>query len=124
MEQIYYFIIIGALIFEFGLSTLSSLLNMTSISKVVPDGFQDYYNEEKYVKSQLYLKDKTKLGLFSSTLSLILILVVIQFGLFGKLDEFVRSISDHYMISGLLFFGILFFINDIINLPISLFSIN
>ena len=104
MEQTYYFIIIGALIFEFGLSTLSSVLNMMSISKVVPDGFQEYYNEEKYVKSQLYLKDKTKLGLFSSTLSIILILVVIQFGLFGKLDEFVRSHSDHYIVSGLFFF--------------------
>ncbi|MBI87142.1 MAG: peptidase M48, partial [Candidatus Marinimicrobia bacterium] len=118
MEQTYFLIILGALLFEYGLSTISSLLNMTSISKVVPDGFQDYYNEEKYVKSQLYLKDKTKLGLFSSTLSLILILVVIQFGLFGKIDEFVRSNSDHNIISGLLFFGILFFINDIINLPI------
>ena len=122
MEQIYYFIIIGALLFEYGLSTISSLLNMKSISKIVPDGFQDYYNEDKYAKSQLYLQDKTKLGLFSSTFSLILILVVIQFGLFGKLDEFVRSNSTNYIVSGLIFFGILFLINDILNLPISLYS--
>ena len=122
MEQTYYLIIISALIFEFGLSTLSSLLNMRSISKIVPDGFQDYYNEDKYAKSQSYLQEKTKLGLFSSTLSLILILVVIQFGLFGKLDEFVRSNSNHYITSGLLFFGILFLINDLVNLPISLYS--
>ncbi len=122
MEQTYQFIIIGALLFEYGLSTISSLLNMKSISKIVPDGFQNYYDEDKYVKSQSYLQDKTKLGLFSSTLSLILILVVIQFGLFGKIDEFVRSNSNHYIISGLLFFGILFLINDIINLPISLYS--
>ena len=122
MEQAYYFIIIGALLFEFILSTLSSILNMKSISKVVPDGFQDYYDEEKYAKSQLYLQDKTKLGLFSSTFSLLLILSVIHFGLFGKLDEFVRSNSTHYIISGLLFFGILFVINDILNTPFSLYS--
>ena len=122
MEQTYQFIIIGALLFEYGLSTVSSLLNIKSISKIVPDGFQDYYNEDKYAKSQSYLRDKTKLGLFSSTFSLILILIVIQFGLFGKLDEFVRSNSTHYIISGLLFFGILFVINDILNIPFSLYS--
>ena len=122
MEQTYYIIIIGALLFEFILSTLSSVLNMKSISKVVPDGFQDYYDEEKYAKSQLYLQDKTKLGLISSTFSLLLILLVIYFGLFGRLDEFVRSNSTHYIISGLLFFGILFFINDILNIPFSLYS--
>ena len=122
MEQAYYFIIIGALLFEFILSTLSSILNMKSISKVVPDGFQDYYDEEKYAKSQLYLQDKTKLGLFSSTFSLLLILSVIHFGLFGKLDEFVRSNSSNYITSGLLFFGILFLINDVLNIPFSVYS--
>jgi len=122
MEQTYYFIIIGALIFEFGLSTLSSLLNMMSISKVVPDGFQEFYDDKKYSKSQEYLKDKTKLGLYSSTFSLILTLIVIHFGLFGFLDEFVRSNSTHYIISGLIFFGILFLINDILNIPFSLYS--
>ena len=122
MEKTYYIIIIGALLFEFILSTLSSILNMKSISKVVPDGFQDYYDEEKYAKSQLYLQDKTKLGLISSTFSLVLILLVIYFGLFGRLDEFVRSNSTHYIFSGLLFFGILFLINDILNLPFSLYN--
>ena len=122
MEQTYYIIILGALLFEFILSTLSSVLNMKSISKVVPDGFQDYYDEEKYAKSQLYLQDKTKLGLISSTFSLVLILLVIYFGLFGRLDEFVRSNSTHYIFAGLLFFGILFLINDILNLPFSLYS--
>ena len=122
MEQAYYFIIIGALLFEFILSTLSSILNMKSISKVVPDGFQDYYDEEKYAKSQLYLQDKTKLGLFSSAFSLLLILFVIHFGLFGKLDELVRSNSSNYITSGLLFFGILFLINDVLNIPFSVYS--
>ena len=84
MEQTYYLIIIGALLFEFILSTLSSILNVRSISKVVPDGFQDYYDKGKYAQSQLYLQDKTKLGLLSSTFSLLLILIVINFGLFGK----------------------------------------
>ena len=122
MEQTYYFIIIGALIVEYLLSTISSVLNMNSITSSIPDGFQEFYDDKKYSKSQEYLKDKTKLGLYSSTFSLILTLIVIHFGLFGFLDEFVRSNSTHYIISGLLFFGILFLINDILNIPFSLYS--
>ena len=122
MEQTYYFIIIGALIVEYLLSTISSVLNMNSITSTIPDGFQEFYDDKKYSKSQEYLKDKTKLGLYSSTFSLILTLIVIHFGLFGFLDEFVRSNSTHYIISGLLFFGILFLINDILNIPFSLYS--
>ena len=122
MEQTYYFIIIGALIVEYLLSTISSVLNMNSITSTIPDGFQEFYDDKKYSKSQEYLKDKTKLGLYSSTFSLILTLIVIHFGLFGFLDEFVRSNSTHYITSGLLFFGILFLINDILNIPFSLYS--
>ena len=47
MEQTYYLIIMGALIIEYVLSTLSSILNMNSITEEVPDGFQDYYDQEK-----------------------------------------------------------------------------
>ena len=122
MEQTYYFIIIGALLTEYLLSSISSILNMNSIAQTVPDGFQDYYDKEKYAKSQAYLKDKTKLGLFSGTFSLILTLIIIQMGLFGVLDDFVRSYSTHHIISGLIFFGILFFINDILNIPFIIYG--
>ena len=122
MEQTYYLIIIGALIVEYLLSTISSVLNMNSITKTVPDGFQEFYDNEKYSKSQEYLKDKTKLGLYSGAFSLILTLIVIEFGLFGILDEFVRSNSTHHIISGLMFFGVLFFVNDILNIPFTLYG--
>ena len=55
MEQTYYLIIMSALIIEYVLSTLSSVLNMNSITEAVPDGFQEYYDQEKYAKSQAYL---------------------------------------------------------------------
>ena len=122
MEQNYYFIIIGAILLEYGLSTLSSFLNMNSISENIPNGFQDYYDKEKYSQSQQYLKDKTRLGLLSSTFSLGLTLIVIHLGIFGLLDEYVRINSTHPIIAGLMFFGILFIVNDILNMPFSLYS--
>jgi len=109
-------------LFEYILSTVSSILNMNSITESIPDGFQDHYNEDKYSKSQAYLKDKTRFGLLSGTFSLILTLVVIHIGVFGDLDLYVRGYASNPIIAGLLFFGILFIISDFLNLPFSLYS--
>jgi STE24 endopeptidase len=95
---------------------------MNSVSEDVPNGFQDHYDEEKYAKSQAYLKDNTRFGLLSSTFSLALMLIVIHTGLFGILDYIVRAQTVHPILAGLLFFGIIFIVNDMINLPISLYG--
>ncbi len=121
MEQIFYWIIIGALFGEYFLSTISAILNMKNITELVPNGFQDYYDEEKYAKSQAYLKENTCFGLFTGTFSLAIILIVIHLKLFGELDQFVQSQANNQILVGLLFFGIIFFINDIINLPFSIY---
>ena len=122
MEQTYYFIIIGALIAEYLLSTISSVLNMNNTGEEVPDGFTDVYDRDKYVKSQAYLRDQTRFGLITGTLSVTLILIVIHTGLFGVLDAFVRGQTEQPILAGLLFFGIIFIINDIINLPFSIYG--
>ena len=122
MEQTYYLIIIGALLVEYALSTISSIFNMKSITEKIPDGFQEYYDEEKYSSSQSYLKDKTRFGLFSGTFGLCVTLIVIHTGVFGMLDDLARSYSSHYITAGLIFFGILFIFNDIINIPFSIYS--
>mgnify|MGYP000316540318 FL=1 len=47
MEQTFYYIIVGAIIFEYVLSTLSSVLNMNNIDKDIPSGFENYYDKKK-----------------------------------------------------------------------------
>ena len=122
MEQTYYLIIIFALAVEYLLSTVSSILDMGNIVEEVPADFQDVYDREKYARSQSYLRDRTRFGIFSSTFSLLLILVVIHTGLFGVLDQFVRVQTTQPILAGLLFFGIIFIIQDIISLPFSIYS--
>jgi len=122
MEQTYYLIIIIALLVEYLLSTISSFLDIGNIVEEVPKEFQDVYNEEKYSKSQSYLRDRTRFGIFSSTFSLLLILLVIHTGLFGLLDDFVRSQTSNPIFGGLLFFAIIFIVQDIISLPFSIYS--
>ena len=122
MEQTYYLIIIFALAVEYLFSTVSSILDMGNIVEEVPADFQDVYDREKYARSQSYLRDRTRFGIFSSTFSLLLILVVIHTGLFGVLDQFVRVQTIQPILAGLLFFGIIFIIQDIISLPFSIYS--
>ena len=122
MEQTYYLIIIFALAVEYLLSTVSSILDMGNIVEEVPADFQNVYDREKYARSQSYLRDRTRFGIFSSTFSLLLILVVIHTGLFGVLDQFVRVQTNQPILAGLLFFGIIFIIQDIISLPFSIYS--
>ena len=122
MEQTYYLIIIFALAVEYLLSTVSSILDMGNIVEEVPADFKDVYDREKYARSQSYLRDRTRFGIFSSTFSLLLILVVIHTGLFGVLDQFVRVQTNQPILAGLLFFGIIFIIQDIISLPFSIYS--
>ncbi len=121
MENFYYYIIIFAIIIEYLLSSISSILDIKNITPTIPSDFKKAYDQEKYILSQDYLKARTRFGLFSSTFSLILIMIVIHSDIFGLLDQFVRGQSDSYILQGLFFIGIIYFFQDIVSLPFSIY---
>ena len=121
MENLYYYIIFIAIIIEYLFSSISSILDIKNITPTIPSDFKKAYDQEKYILSQDYLKARTKFGLFSSTFSLILIMIVIHSDIFGLLDQFVRGQSDSYILQGLLFIGIIYFFQDIVSLPFSIY---
>jgi len=121
MENLYYYIIIFAIIIEYLLSSISSILDIKNITPTIPSDFKKAYDQEKYILSQDYLKARTSFGLFSSSFSLILIMIVIHSDIFGLLDQFVRGQSDSYILQGLLFIGIIYFFQDIVSLPFSIY---
>ena len=121
MENLYYYIIIFAIIIEYLLSSISSILDIKNITLAIPSDFKKAYDQEKYILSQDYLKARTSFGLFSSSFSLILIMIVIHSDIFGLLDQFVRGQSDSYILQGLLFIGIIYFFQDIVSLPFSIY---
>ena len=121
MEKLFYYIIIFAIIIEYLLSSISSILDIKNITPTIPSDFKKAYDQEKYILSQDYLKARTRFGLFSSSFSLILIMIVIHSDIFGLLDQFVRGQSDSYILQGLLFIGIIYFFQDIVSLPFSIY---
>jgi len=122
MENLYYLIIVTAIIIEYLLTSISSVLDIKNITPIIPLDFKKAYDGEKYVRSQEYLKARTRFGLFSSTFSLGLILIVIHSDVFGYLDQYVRLQTENYILQGLLFIGIIYFFQDIISLPFSLYN--
>ena len=115
-------IIVGTIIFEYVLSFVSRQLNLKSLTTNLPDKFVGFYDEEKYAKSQNYTRANSSFGRISSTFNFILILVVIFLGLFDTLDQYARSFGYSPLITGLIFFGIITIIQDILSTPFSLYS--
>lgn len=115
-------IIVGTIIFEYVLSFVSRQLNLKSLTTNLPQEFVGFYDEEKYAKSQNYTRANASFGRISSTFNFLLILIVIFLGLFDTLDQYACSFGYSPLITGLIFFGIITIIQDILSTPFSLYS--
>jgi len=120
--NIYLIIIIAILVAQYLLGLTSDLLNFSNIQEDLPEEFKDVYDNEKYKKSQHYLKDTTKFGLVQSTLSILFLIPFIKFGGFNYIDTVARSISNNQIIQGLIFVGIIIIAVVLIGIPFSLYS--
>lgn len=97
-------------------------LNGKMWSDRLPEKLKDICPEEDYKKSQLYSRDNQKLSFWSSTFNLAVILAMIIAGGFSLVDGWAREISSNMIIVALLFFGIIGFVSDFINLPFSIYD--
>ena len=118
----YFYIIIGMILFEYILSLLVDILNVKSLNPNLPDEFKDVYDQDKYEKSQNYTKSNTKFSFLTSSFSLLISLYFIFGGLYNSIDLYVRSHGFSEIVTGLLFFALLFVINDLLNIPFSLYK--
>jgi STE24 endopeptidase len=120
--EILFYVIVAILIADYLLGRLLDYLNAKNISLELPEELKGIYNEEEYKKSQQYERDNQKMSLITSTFNLIVILLFLIFDGFAFVDQLARSISSHYMLIPLIFFGILMFASDIINTPFSAYD--
>lgn len=118
----YLIIIIAFLLLSFTISSISDYLNAKNLKEELPDEFIGYYDEEKYKKSQAYLKDRTKFSFFSSTISLILSIIFILIGGFNYVDLFARSFGYGEIVTGLIFVAVLYLLLEMIGIPFSAYS--
>ena len=121
--NIFLCIIVTALLLEFFLYNLSRLLDLKNLSTQLPDEFHNYYNDEEYARSQKYLRENTRFAYLTSSIDLLVVLLAIFGGVFNFLDMSIRGLGFLPIFNGLIFFGVLFLIQDIIGTPFSLYNI-
>jgi len=118
----YLVFVIVLLLFSYLLNLLISMLNLRAVSEEIPDEFKGVYDEEKYAKSQRYLRVNTKFGTVESTLMLPLTLLFILLGGFGWINRVALGAGWGMIPSGLLFAGMLMLISQVISLPFGLYD--
>jgi STE24 endopeptidase len=122
MHEIIFWIIIAIIVLDFIFENYLDYLNTTRMSKKLPDEVKDIYDEEKYKKQQAYQKENQRFGMIAGTFSFVLILVMFLFYGFAYVDSLVWGITSNSILAALLFFGILMFASDILNIPFSIYD--
>lgn len=115
-------IILSIIIFEYALGTLVDWLNMRKKSQDIPDEVADLYDADKYANALRYQKENTRFGLVSGVFSFVVLLLVVATGLLGVLNDVLKDHFQNVITHSLAFFGVIFFVNDIINLPFQWYS--
>lgn len=121
--NILFIIILVIYITDFLFERYISFLNIKSSRRPISTIINDIYDTEKYAKQQRYFQINARLGMVTSTFSFVIVMLMLLFGGFGFVDEIVRSWGFSEIFTTLIFFGILFFLNDILTIPFELYDI-
>lgn len=122
MATTIFYILIALLVADFIWERTLSLLNIKASKSKIPTLLTGLYDEEKYTKQQHYFRTNAKFGWVTATFSFIVIFAMYAFGGFAWLDAFVRTFTNNELVTSLLFFGILFFANDLLTTPFQLYD--
>lgn len=114
-------IVLAALLVDYALGVVATVLNLRALDPELPPSFSDTYDEEEYRRSQRYTRAKARLGLFSETVGLIVLLAFWFLGGFEILDRFVRSFGFGEVLTGVLFIFALGLGMGLIGLPVSIY---
>jgi STE24 endopeptidase len=123
MHNFIFFLILFIPVTGYLLERYLEYLNAGMRSETLPEKLKGICDEEEYRKTQLYEKDNLKLSFWSSSFNLAIIIVMIVAGGFALLDNFARSFSNNNVVIALIFFGIIGFASEIINLPFGWYDI-
>lgn len=120
--NIYVLIIIALLVLSFLLDSIVDWLNVRALKTKIPKEFEGYYDEQKYEKAQIYLKENTRFGLIKNSIILPISIAFILLGGFAWVDHSARSLGWGMIPTGLIFTGILLLLSQLLTLPFSLYQ--
>jgi STE24 endopeptidase len=122
MYNTIFVIIIVVVVFDFVFERVMQWLNSSWRTKPIPPELNGIYDNEKYKKQQEYSKVNTRFGIITTGFSFAVLLIILFTQGFGWLHYKLAYYFTNPMLIGLLFFGIIFIVMDIINLPFSIYD--
>ena len=119
--EIIFILLVGIIIFNFIKDFFLDYLNSKNFNNKIPEIISDVYDSEKYLKSQKYKKTQYRFSKYSKIFSLLIILSFFYFDGFIIVDSFSRNLFKSEILISLTFFGTIFFGNELLSLPFSIF---
>lgn len=119
--EIIFILLVGIIIFNFIKDFFLDYLNSKNFNNKIPEIISDVYDSEKYLKSQEYKKTQYRFSKYSKIFSLLIILSFFYFDGFIIVDSFSRNLFKSEILISLTFFGTIFFGNELLSLPFSIF---
>ncbi len=118
----FFVIILIAIILEFVVNLIASILNLKALKFEIPAPLQGIYKPDKYRNSQQYTRSVTRFAFVTSSFRLALLLAFWFGGGFNYLDQIIRSWGFVPIANGLLYVGILLFAYSLVTLPFSIYA--
>lgn len=123
MEYTFLFwIIIAILLLDFAIENTLSYLNGKNAGVELPDEVKDIYDSEKYNKQQAYFQVNQKFSRITSVFGTLVTLAMFFLFGFNFVDEIARGFTDSTILVALIFFGIIFFANELISIPFGIYK--
>ena len=120
--EIFLWIFIGLVIFEYCFSTILDYLNDKNWKDEIPENLKEYYDKKKYSKARDYKIETGKISFISTTVSIVITLGFLWFEVFGILSDYIAVDYSFPFLNAAIFFFVLFIFNTIISLPFSYYS--
>ena len=117
--NIFLLLVLFILVAAYALDLIVNGLNLRHFKPELPSEFEDYYNTDKYKKSQQYLRDKTGFGMASHGVLIIAIIIFMLAGSFNWIDQTARTFHFNQVCTGLIFAGMLMLIAELVMIPFS-----
>jgi STE24 endopeptidase len=98
-----------------------NLLHLKQHGAEVPSGFEGAVDAEILARTAAYTLEKSRVGLIESVVDQLLLLAFLFGGLLGLYDRWISSLSDSFVVGGLLFFLFLTLAQTLLDIPFSLY---
>ncbi len=117
MAKTLFLVVVIIVVAGYLLETILDFLNKSTWEKRLPESLKDFYTEEQYQKARSYYFENHRLSFYSGLLGFVVLLLFLLSGGFGWLHLYLSGLIKQPVWLALVYFGILFFISDLISIP-------